>query len=354
MRRRAAVAVAAAVAAVVSHDAGPDQPITSSVRYTREIVRIVQRKCLPCHAPGALSMSLADYHAVRSWGRAIREEILEERMPPWPAAPGYGHFQNDLALTARERTTLLAWIDGGMPRGDAADLPAPTAEADGLADDPPDRRYPAPPQAVPANADDLVRRITIPTGLTAPRRVQRVVVKPGDRRVVRGALVFVEGTGLWLGGWLPWQAFVAPPEGHAFLLPARARLTVVLYYRGGDEPVVDRSSVELYFARPSQGRAVRQLVVDGRVRDLRLEKAATVWAIHPAPSATARSLELRARLPNGAIQVLLWMPRCLPEWPEALVLQQPAELPAGTTVSLIAHGDGESKSCVVLSSISTE
>ncbi|HEY3120222.1 MAG TPA: hypothetical protein VGL15_06330, partial [Vicinamibacteria bacterium] len=218
MRRRAAAAVAAALAAVVSRDAAPDQPITSSVRYTREIVRIVQRKCVPCHAPGALSVSLADYHAVRSWGRAIREEILEERMPPWPAAQGYGHFQTDLALTARERTTLLSWIDGGMPRGEAVDLPAASAEgdADGLADDPPDRRLLAPPQTVPANADEVVRRVTIPTGLTAPRRVERVVVKPGDRRVVRGALVFLEGTGLWLGAWLPWQASLAPPGPHAF------------------------------------------------------------------------------------------------------------------------------------------
>jgi hypothetical protein len=234
-----------------------------------------------------------------------------------------------------------------MPRGEPADRPAPKLETDG--DEPPDRRLVAPPQTVPAGEDLVVRRVTIPTGLTAPRWVRRVAVKPGDRRVVRGALVFVE-PGVWVGAWLPWQPSVTPPEGHAFLVPARARLTVVLYYRGADEAVVDRSAVELQFARPGARRAVDQLVVEPQ-RELALPSAATVWAIHPQPGTTARSLELRARLPNGAIQVLLWMPRCLPDWPQALVLQQPVELLAGTTVSLIVHDEGAANSDVILSSI---
>jgi hypothetical protein len=342
------------VIAVAAAAARSDQPITSSVRYTREVVRIVERKCLPCHARESLSVPLTSYQEVRSWGRAIREEILEQRMPPWPVAPGYGHFRNDLGLTARERATLLTWIDGGMPRGDPADRAPPAAALGDEGNDPAGCRLMAPAQTVPVGEDLVVRRVTLATGLTAPRWLRRVVVEPGDRRVLRGALVFVEPhdgpQGAWIGAWLPWQPSIAPPEGHAFLLPARARLTVLLYYRGGDEPVVDRSSVELYFAPPAQRSAIRQLVVDARVRDLRLEKAATVWAIHPAPGATARSLELRARRPDGAIQVLLWMPRCLPEWPQALVLRQPLELPAGTTVSLVVHDESaEPVSRVLLS-----
>jgi hypothetical protein len=310
------------------------------------VAAILDRKCLACHARGSLSVPLSSYQEVRAWGRAIREEILEQRMPPWPAAPGYGHFQNDLALTARERATLLSWIDGGMPRGEGAARPLPTNAADEQAQ----RRLAVPAQTIPAGEDLIVRRVAVPTGLAAPRWVRRVVVKPGDRRVVRGALVFVEPGGLWAGAWLPWQASVEPPEGRAFLLPARARLEVVLYYRGADEPVVDQPSVELHFARPGERRAVSQLVVDASARDLRLESPATVWAIQPAPSPMARSLELRARRPDGAIQVLLWMPHCLPEWPQALVLQEPIELPAGTTMSVVVKDkDGAPPSRVLLS-----
>jgi hypothetical protein len=289
---------------------------------------------------------LTSYQEVRAWGRAIREEILEQRMPPWPAAPGYGHFRNDLSLTARERATLLSWIDGGMPRGDGA-APRP-AGIDDAGDAPPGRRLAVPAQTVPAGEDLVVRRVVVATHLPSPRWVRRVVVRPGDRRVARGALVFVEPQGLWVGAWLPWQASVEPPEGHAFLLPARARLTVVLYYRGADEPVVDRPVVELYSARPAERRAVRQIAVDTSVT---LERPATVWALQPSPSPTARSLELRVRRPDGAVRVLLWMPRCLPEWPQALALQRPVELPAGAMVSLIVHGDDGPKSHVILSVI---
>ena len=76
-----------------------------------------------------------------------------------------------------------------------------------------------------------------------------------------------------------------------------------------------------------------------RPRELKLDRDATVWAIQPSPAQSAASLELRARRPDGSVGVLLWMPRCLPEWPQALVLQQPAALPAGTTLSLYSSGE---------------
>ena len=48
---------------------------------------------------------------------AIKEEILEKRMPPWGAASGYGHFANDMSLTGREISLILSWADGGAPSG---------------------------------------------------------------------------------------------------------------------------------------------------------------------------------------------------------------------------------------------
>jgi hypothetical protein len=46
-------------------------------------------------------------------------------MPPWLADPKYGKFSNDCSMTNEEKQTLFAWIDGGCPAGDSADLPAP-------------------------------------------------------------------------------------------------------------------------------------------------------------------------------------------------------------------------------------
>ena len=49
-----------------------DDPVSSSVRFTGEVVRILNRKCQACHGPESLAMPLATYGDVRSWGRAIR------------------------------------------------------------------------------------------------------------------------------------------------------------------------------------------------------------------------------------------------------------------------------------------
>jgi hypothetical protein len=44
-------------------------------------------------------------------------------MPPWFADPKHGEWANDRRLAKEEKETLLAWLDGGMPKGDDKDLP---------------------------------------------------------------------------------------------------------------------------------------------------------------------------------------------------------------------------------------
>ena len=62
-------------------------------------------------------MALRTYEEARPWARAIREEVLERKMPPWQAGPGYGHFANDISLNVREKEIILSWADGGAPSG---------------------------------------------------------------------------------------------------------------------------------------------------------------------------------------------------------------------------------------------
>ncbi len=66
-------------------------------------------------------MSLATYEEARPWARAIKEEILTRRMPKWHAARGYGDFSNDPSLSPFEIALIVAWADGGAPRGTEAD-----------------------------------------------------------------------------------------------------------------------------------------------------------------------------------------------------------------------------------------
>ena len=314
-----------------------DDPVSSSVRFTGEIVRILDRRCVACHDTRSLSMPLTNYRDVRAWGRAIREEIVEQRMPPWPAARGYGRFRNDLSLTAREMTTVLSWIDGGMPRGDDRDLPA--APAPGAAPVP-YLRAALPPQRVPALEEHLVRRVPVTLAIDPDRPIARVVVVPGAREVMRGALIY-DAVDRWIGAWLPWQSEAAPPSPHALRLGRDARVTVELHYRGADAEVTDESAIEVYYAPKASPPVppIDELSVDGRA-STSLPRDATLWAIVPSAGAAARSLELKARRPDGSTEVLLWIPQAHPEWPQALVLDAPLALPAGTTFSLVVQPSG--------------
>ena len=106
-----------AAAVLAAHD-----PIKTRVTWTGEIARIVQARCVTCHAPdGRGPMSLTTYEDARPWARAIKEEVMTRRMPRWHAVRGYGDFSNDPSLSPFEIALIAAWADGGAPRGTAAD-----------------------------------------------------------------------------------------------------------------------------------------------------------------------------------------------------------------------------------------
>jgi len=98
-------------------------PISTKITWSREVSRLVLAHCASCHREGGSSFSLMTYRQARPWAVAIKEEILERRMPPWGAVDGFGDFRNDEALTEAELEIVAAWAEGGAPEGDPALLP---------------------------------------------------------------------------------------------------------------------------------------------------------------------------------------------------------------------------------------
>jgi len=97
--------------------------ITTPITWTREISRIIYARCGSCHREGGTTFSLMTYKDARPWVVAIREEILRRTMPPWGAVKGFGDFRNDQALTPEEMELIVNWSEGGVPEGEAKDLP---------------------------------------------------------------------------------------------------------------------------------------------------------------------------------------------------------------------------------------
>jgi hypothetical protein len=98
--------------------------ITTKVTYNREIIRLLNAHCIACHREGGTAFSLATYKEARPWAKAIGEEVLERRMPPWGAVKGFGDFRNDQGLTEEQLELIVDWEEGGAPEGEDKDLPA--------------------------------------------------------------------------------------------------------------------------------------------------------------------------------------------------------------------------------------
>jgi hypothetical protein len=92
--------------------------ITTNVTWSRDISPIVEARCVRCHnADGPGPMALTTYDEARPWAKAIKEEVLARRMPKWHAVRGYGDFANDPSLSSFEIAMIVAWAEGGAPKG---------------------------------------------------------------------------------------------------------------------------------------------------------------------------------------------------------------------------------------------
>lgn len=363
----AALAIAASLrpVSVLSHER-----VSTTVTYDREIVRIVTRKCIACHSDANLGVPLTTYEQTRPWARAIEEEVLRRTMPPWRAAPGYGRFRNDLALTNRELQLLIAWVEGNGPKTKAQQLivnldQQHTPASERLVPDferwqlgKPDLLATLPESRVLPGQGDEVRRVVTDLGLTSDRWVRAMEFKPGDRRIVRAVFFSVQETGQWLGSWTPWYAVTTLPDRTAYRIPAGSHVVAEIHYRGAREAGVDRGRLGLYFstARPAHEPAdlmvvsTREAAAPGGSRparikffgSLELPTDVTVLALKPESRAGIESVEVSARRPDGGVEPMLLVRQPLPAWPTPYVLAEGLRLPRDTKVQVTYYFTGAS------------
>src|SRR5947209_3963741 len=121
------------LALLISFRAAIGQPSSAShPTFSRDVVPILQQNCQACHRPGqAAPFSLLIYEQARPWAKAIKEAVLQKKMPPWFADPQFGKFLNEPKLSPRDIQTLVSWVDAGSPLGDAREMPPPLQFVEG-------------------------------------------------------------------------------------------------------------------------------------------------------------------------------------------------------------------------------
>ena len=343
---------------VLSHER-----VNTTVSYDKEIVRILDRRCLACHSENNLSFPFTTYEQTRPWARAIEDEVLRRHMPPWRAVPGYGKFANDNAMTNRELQFLVAWIEGNGPKTKDQQLivnldQGVTEAEDRLTVDferwelgKPDLLAPVAVNTIAPGQGDLeVRRVVVDPELTSDRRIRALEFKPGDRRVVRAAFFSVQETGQWLGSWTPWYGVTTLPEDTAYVVPAGSHIVAEIHTRSTHEPVDERGTLGVYFSPGRAAYSPTDLVVaaesEATSSKPRLQKFSgsvtlpadtSVLAFKPELQPGIQSIEVSARKPDGTVQVLLLVRDVLPAWPTPYILNEPVRLSKGTELSLTAY-----------------
>ncbi len=389
--------VVAAVALVGLPALAAAQPVGEAVTFTEHVAPIFYESCTTCHRPGQVApMSLLTYEDARPWARAIREKVGDREMPPWDADPAVGVWANDRSLSEEAIATIVAWADGGAPRGDHALQPPLPAYADSdwsIGD--PDAVFAIPPFEVPPEGAVDYTYFEVPTNLTEDKWVTAVQVRPGARAAVHHVLVSTraardpgEGRAAHHGdpGFrldrdimppreIDWNPGIAQLEGRSkghplggttvgndgvsVIYPGTARrleagstLVFEMHYTPTGEPHVDETRVGLVFADAPPERQVRggailngQFVIPPGAADYKVEAELTFTRdaklLDLLPHSHLRGVrwEYEAVYPDGRRETILSVPEYDFNWQTDYVFDEPLALPRGSRIHASAWYD---------------
>jgi peroxiredoxin len=245
----------------------------ATVVFHRDVEPIVQKRCQPCHREGQIApFPLMTYEDAAGWSGMIAEVVENRRMPPWHASREHGKFANDRSLDDGEIATILAWVEGGAPRGDPADRPPPAAFPEEWSIGEPDAIFEMPIDfQVPATGVVDYQYFIVQTRFEEDRWVESMEVKPGAREAVHHILVFAidpkdpkrwrqetqGGVRGYFGAMVPGERPAVFGDGAAKRLPAGATLVFQVHYTTNGRPHADRSRVGLVFAKKPITKEVR-------------------------------------------------------------------------------------------------
>jgi hypothetical protein len=340
---------------------GADQVPT----FSKDIAPIFYKHCVECHRPTMFApMSLLTFEEARPWARSIKQRVVAREMPPWGADPAIGRFRNDPRLSQADIDTIMAWVDGGAPKGNDVDLPHRPRFVDGWTIGEPDvvvtmtESY-----HIPASGTIPYQYIRIPVDFSEDRWLKAIEIKPGSRAHVHHVIAYTQPKGANIqaenplgrtniGGTTPNKPGVVFGDGIARLLRANSEIVLQMHYTTNGVEADDRTSIALIFAKEPPSKMVRGgmalnlrfLIPAGapnhEVRAVQTFKEETVLtSMTPHMHSRGKDMTYVAYYPDGRSETLLSVPKYDFAWQHTYHLAEPKVLPSGTKVEVIAHFD---------------
>jgi hypothetical protein len=344
--------------------------------FSKDVAPILYKNCVECHRPAAMApMSLITYEDARPWARAIRQKVVARQMPPWGADPAIGTFSNDVSLRQAEIDTIAAWVDGGAPEGNRAELPKAPQFAEGWSIGSPDYVFKMQkPFSVPADGTVPYVYITIPTNLKQDIWIKAVELKPTDRRVVHHIIsTLIEGNGTapdpepkltrdparkeiggGLGGLVPGRLYGQFDEGVARKIPAGADIVLQMHYTTIGQPVTDQTEIGVVLAKAPP--ATLRLEAGGAIPNMqfaippgdpnyevvgqqKFDRDTYLNSLYPHMHVRGKDATYTIVYPDGREEVVLRVPKYDFNWQLSYKLAEPKFMPKGSTLKVTMHYD---------------
>jgi len=356
-----------------------DAPKTPT--FTKDIAPIFQEKCEACHRPDSIApMSLKEYAETRPWARSIKARVSDRQMPPWQIDRNVGiqNFKNDRSLTDEQIATIVRWVDAGAPQGDPKDMPAPKTwpEDQGWNFAPlfgqkePDLIIKSYDFTMPAVSQDAWDKRITPTGITEPRWVRAIEIRPETlkgRRITHHAIAYLEQEepGVQNNSFLPapfmeWavgkQGEMMRPDTGKLLLPG-SKFHWDIHYSQAGEQITSKVEMGIYLYPKGQEpkyRTTLSLVPAALgTMDIRpntvsvaegftvLREAARIESFQPHMHLRGKAMMVEAILPTGQKQVISLVSDFNFNWMTTYVYADDVAplLPKGTILKVTAWHD---------------
>ena len=355
--------------------------------FTRDVAPIFQAKCEACHRVDSMApMALATYQDVRPWAKSIRARVAARQMPPWHVDRNVGiqEFKNDRSLSDQEIDTITRWADGGAPMGDPKDMPAAIAWPDASVWNfakmlgPPDLIVKSPSFTMPAQAQDAWDKRSTPSGVTEPRWVRAIEIRPATnkgRKIVHHALARLSqddpvdtaaaanndddsgvnaGPGLFMEWAVGKQGEIMRPDTGKLLLPG-SQFVWDIHYSAAGEEITNNVELGLYFYPKGQEPTHRQVLhlmgtggidippntVKGTQGFFVMKQAGRVESFQPHMHLRGKAMMMEAILPSGQQQILSHVDNFNFNWHNSYYYADEAAplLPKGTVLRITAWHD---------------
>ncbi len=354
--------------------------------YEQDIKPILQKNCVSCHRSGEVgAMPFVTYEDVASYGKMIQYTTSAHLMPPWYADPSYRHFSNERVLSDDDIQKIKDWVTHGMQEGLPSNTESGKLERESTTSRNPDLVVPMrEPFEQYGIYLDQYQVFVLPTHLEEDRWVDGIEFVPGNKKIVRSAVISVvqsdkfDVSDKWdprygyysFGGlgiipdepfWYTWslqQGVTFFPQGTAKFLPKNSKLILHIQYGPTGRPLTDSSFVRLYFAKNNITRQISSaplinpycitndsLFIPANSKKIfhasyTIPFDLEILSLTPQANLICRSWEVYAMTPGNANPIkLLKIKDWNFSWRQTYQLISPVKLPKGTVIHTLASYD---------------